>query len=332
MHTSRNPCYLRWRWISQRHSGSYRSGSLKDNFAAQFNSSRLGGVAMLRKHAATLVTVTLMLAGALVAESRKELHFTVGPRAGVSVMNPYGSISVKPSQNNTVVVNAVLHSDRVEVDNNQSGNRVDIQSHLLPGADAESGRVDYEILVPADASITLHSSTGSLHAEKLHGDVNLEGPGAAVDVRDISDAHVHVKTMNGAVNLDNIQNGHVEVDSLSGEVTLNSVNGSLVQVVSTSGRINYVGDFGNSGEYRLTSHSGDIDATIPEWTSADVIARSVRGEVHDDIPLQPKTHTYFPLDKGRAFAGTVGRVAVSSTVVLRTFSGKIHLRKRSEKQ
>ncbi|MGD1024865.1 MAG: DUF4097 family beta strand repeat-containing protein [Candidatus Sulfotelmatobacter sp.] len=287
---------------------------------------------MLRKHAATLVTVTVILAGTLVAESRKELRFTVGPRAGVSVMNPYGSISVKPSQNNTVIVNAVLHSDRVEVDNNQSGNRVDIQSHLLPGADAESGRVDYEILVPADASITLHSSTGSLHAEKLHGDVNLEGPGAAVDVRDISDAHVHVKTMNGAVNLDNIKNGHVEVDSLSGEVTLNSVNGSLVQVVSTSGRINYIGDFGNSGEYRLTSHSGDIDATIPEWTSADVSARSVRGEVHDDIPLQPKTHTYFPLDKGRAFAGTVGRVAVSSTVVLRTFSGKIHLRKRSEKQ
>ncbi len=287
---------------------------------------------MLSRHAATLVTVTVIMAGTLVAESKKEFHFTVGPRAGVSVINPYGSISVKPSSSNTVIVSAILHSDKVEVDNQQSGNRVDIQSHLLTGADAESGRVDYEILVPADASITLHSSTGSLHAEKLHGDVSLEGPGAAVDVRDISDAHVHVKTMNGAVNLDNIKNGHVEVDSLSGEVTLNSVNGSLVQVVSTSGRINYIGDFGNSGEYRLTSHSGDIDATIPEWTSADVSARSVRGEVHDDIPLQPKNHTSFPLDKGRAFAGTVGRVAVSSTVVLRTFSGKIHLRKRSEKQ
>jgi DUF4097 and DUF4098 domain-containing protein YvlB len=230
------------------------------------------------------------------------------------------------------VVNAVLHSDKVEVDNSQTGNRVDIQSHLLAGADAESGRVDYEVLVPSDASVTLHSSTGSLHAEKLHGDVSLEGPGATVDVRDVSDAHVHVKTMNGSVTLNNIQNGHVEVDSLSGEVTLTGVNGPLVQVVSTSGRINYTGDFGNSGEYRLTSHSGDIEATIPEWTSADVVAHSVRGEVHDDIPLQPKTHTWFPVDKGRAFAGTMGRVAVSSTVVLRTFSGKIHLRKRSEKQ
>jgi DUF4097 and DUF4098 domain-containing protein YvlB len=287
---------------------------------------------MVSKQAARLVAVSVILAGTLAAQSKKEYRFTVGPRAGVSVMNPYGSISVKPSPNNTVIVDAVLHSDKVEVDNNQSGNRVDIQSHLLAGADPESGRVDYEILVPVDASVTLHSSIGSMRAEKLHGDVNLEGPGSEVNLRDISDAHVHVKTMNGTVTLYNIQNGHVEVDSLSGEVTLKSVNGSLVQVVSTSGKINYIGDFGNSGEYRLTSHSGDIEATIPEWTSADVSARSVRGEVHDDIPLQPKTHTSFPLDKGRAFAGTVGRVAVSSTVVLRTFSGKIHLRKRSDKQ
>jgi len=287
---------------------------------------------MFSARAAKLVTLGVVVAGTLIAETKKEYHFSVGAKAGISVNNPYGSISVKPSLNNTVVVDAVLHSDKVEVDNNQTGNRVDIQSHLLPGADADSGRVDYEIWVPADASITLHCSDGSLRAEKLHGDVTLEGAGAAVDVRDVSDGHVHVRTMNGAVNLDNIQNGHVEVNSLSGDVTMRSVTGPLVQVVSTSGRINYIGDFGNSGEYRLTSHSGDIEATIPEWTSADVSARSVRGEVHDDIPLQPKTHTWFPLDKGRAFAGTMGRVAMSSTVILRTFSGKIHLRKRPEKQ
>jgi len=287
---------------------------------------------MVSRRAGRWIAIGVVMAGTLIAESKKEYHFTVGPKAGISVTNPYGSISVKPSTNNAVVVNAVLHSDKVEVDKNQNGNRVDIQSHLLDGADAESGRVDYELLVPADASITLHSSTGSLHAEKLHGDVTLEGPEAAVDVRDISDAHVHVKTMNGPVMLNNITNGHVEVDSLSGEVTLTGVNGPLVQVVSTSGRINYIGDFGHGGEYRLTSHSGDIEAVLPEWTSADVNMRTTRGEIHDDIPLQPKAHSYFNFDKGRAFAGTMGRVAISSTVMLRTFSGKIHLRKRSEKQ
>src|ERR1700704_7087716 len=117
---------------------------------------------MVRARTAKLVAVGVMVAGTLAAESRKEYHFVVGSKAGVSVNNPYGSISVKPSANNTVVINAVLHSDKVEVDNRQNGNRVDVQSHLLPGADATSGRVDYEVLVPADASVTLHSSTGPL--------------------------------------------------------------------------------------------------------------------------------------------------------------------------
>jgi DUF4097 and DUF4098 domain-containing protein YvlB len=257
------------------------------------------------------------------------LRFNVGPRAGVSVNNPYGSVSVKPSTGNLVVINAVLSSDKVEIDNALVGNRVEIQSHLLPGADAESGRVDYEILAPADASITLHSSSGTLHAEKLHGDVSLEGAAATVDVRDITSAHVHIKTLNGPVTLTNVQDGHVEVDSLSGNVTLRSVNGPLVQVVSTSGGISYVGDFGDHGDYRFTSHSGDIEAVVPDSTSADVTARSVRGEVHDDIPLQPKQHTSFVLKEGVALWGTMGRAAVSSTVVLRSFNGKIHLRKRA---
>jgi DUF4097 and DUF4098 domain-containing protein YvlB len=295
-----------------------------------------GGVSRALSGALAGSVLVAITAGTLMAQSniaplRKDLHFNVSARAGVSVNNPYGSISVKPSAGNTVSISAVLSSDKVEIDSNQTGNRVDIKSHLLPGATADSGRVDYEVLVPADASITLHSSSGPLHAEKLHGDVTLEGADATVDVRDISSAHVHVKTLNGPVTLTNVQDGHVEVDSLSGGVTLNQVTGPLVQVISTSGGIHYTGDFGDSGEYRLTSHSGDIEATVPETTSADVSASSVRGEVHDDIPLQPKTHTSFLVKQGSAFVGTMGRASVSSTVVLRSFSGKIHLRKRTSK-
>ncbi len=277
------------------------------------------------------VFAATMTAGIAAGETHKEFRFNVAPKAALSVNNPYGSVSVKPSTGTVVVVNASLSSDKVEVDNNFAGNRVEIQSHLLPGADSQSGRVDYEIMVPSDTNLALHSSAGILRAEKIHGDVTLEGAGATVEVRDVSDAHVHVKTLNGPVTLTNVQGGHVEVDSLSGNVTLNGVNGPLVQVISTSGGINYRGDFGDHGEYRLTSHSGDIEAIVPDSTSADVSARSVRGEVHDDVPLQPKQHTSFVLKEGSAFWGTMGRAAVSSTVVLRSFSGKIHLRKRSAK-
>jgi len=115
-------------------------------------------------------------------------------------------------------------------------------------------------------------------------------------------------------------------------VTLSSVTGPLVQVISTSGGISYIGDFGDRGEYRLTSHSGDIEAIVPDSTSADVSARSVRGEVHDDIHLQPRQHVPYVAVEGRAFWGTMGRAAISSTVVLRSFSGKIHLSKHAAKQ
>ena len=278
-----------------------------------------------RQRGAKLALVVVLAAASFaVGETRKEYRFTVGPRASVSITNQYGPISVKPAASNQVMVTAILHSDKVEVDQSQSGNRVDILSHLFPGATADTGRVDYEVLVPSDASVTLHSTTGPLHVEKLRGDVSLEGATAIVDVREISDAHVHVKTLNGPVTLTNISGGHVEITSVGGDVVLNSVSGPLVQVNSTSGRIRYDGDFGSGGEYSLTSHTGDIEASAPADASIDVTARSVRGKVENDFPLQPK-HTPFVIKAGSAFAGTMGKAA--SSVKLLSFSGKIHLKK-----
>jgi DUF4097 and DUF4098 domain-containing protein YvlB len=270
--------------------------------------------------------VLVTLATFAVAETKKEYRFDVGPKSKVSIINQFGSVSVKPSTGNYVLVNATLYSDKVEVDQSQSGNRVDVQSHLLAGATADNSRVDYEVLVPADASVNLESATGPLHAERLHGDVEAEGTNAAIDVRDISGSHVHVKTMAGAITLTNIRDGHVEIDSVSGDVTLRSVTGPLVRVSSTSGRIQYDGDFGYAGEYRFNSHSGNIDATIPEDASVDVKAQSVHGLVQNDVPLQPKVHTSFLVKEGSSFAGTINKAA--SSVWLRTFSGKIHLKKR----
>jgi DUF4097 and DUF4098 domain-containing protein YvlB len=278
------------------------------------------------QRAAQLALVVMVGAATLVyGETRKEFHYVVGPNASISVINQYGPISVKPSGGNQVILNAVLHSDKAEIDQRQTGNRLDIVSHLLDGADAQSGQVDYEILVPADASLTLHTSTGAIHAEKLHGDLTLEGASASVDVRDISDAHVHVKTMNGTVTLANITNGHVEITSIQGDVILKAVSGTLVDVTSTTGKITYDGDFGSAGRYSLSSHTGDIEAVAPSRASIDVQARSVKGSVENDFALEPE-HTSFVQKAGVAFAGTLGKAA--SSVKLFTFSGKIHLKQR----
>jgi DUF4097 and DUF4098 domain-containing protein YvlB len=282
---------------------------------------------MKKGQCAARLAVVVVLAGTtfVLAETRKEFHFKVGRHASISVINQFGPISVKPSSGKTVEVLATLHSDKVEVDQSQSGDRIDIESHLLPGADAESGRIDYEIQVPSGARVTLHSMTGTLHAENLKGDLTVEGTNAVVDVREVSDAHVHIKTLDGPVTLTNIRDGHVEINSVGGDVMMTSVDGPYVQVVSTSGKIHYDGEFGGGGEYSLSSHTGDIEAVAPSYASIDVEARSDHGKVENDFPLSPR-HASFPVRAGSAFVGTVNKAA--SSVKLRTFSGKIHLKKR----
>lgn len=285
---------------------------------------------MIRKHRAStvIIAITLVAATAAFAQIHKEYRYTVGPHAAVTVNNQYGPIAVTPVGGSQVIVNAVLHSNRVEIDQSQSGNRVDLVSHVLPGATPDSAQVDYQLQVPAGVSLILHSSTGPLSADGMRSDLTLEGATAQVQVRDVSDAHVHIRTLSGPIMLANINDGHVEITSVQGDVTLQEVDGPLVQVNCSSGRILYDGDFGSGGQYTLMTHSGDIEATVPSYAAIDVSARSLRGHVDNDFPLQPK-HTPFPLVSGNTFAGIGGKVSsVISSVKLFSISGKIHLKKK----
>lgn len=278
-----------------------------------------------RNNALTFVAV---LAAAGVAfgagENRKDLHFKVGKHPVISINNPYGQVVVKSGAPHEVVVTAILHSDKVELDQSKSHNRVDVVSHLLAGADANSGIVDYQIQVPDDASVTLHAESGRMRAEKLHGDVTVAGSDGPIEVLDCAGGHVHVRTLNGSVTLSNVH-GHIEIMSVGGDVQMSQVTGALVAVNSNTGKIRYAGDFGDEGEYDFTSHTGDIEAIAPAFASIDVLARSDQGKVDSDFSLEPR-HTPFYAKGGSAFAGTLGKAA--SSVKLFSFSGRIHLKKR----
>jgi len=272
------------------------------------------------------LVVVACLASAATAETRREYRYPVGPKASVTVDTEYGSISVKPGTTREVVVVALIHSDKAKIDISQEGNRLEFESHLLPGADEQTGRVDYEVTVPPDTTLNLHSSNGPISAERIQADVAVEGATAPVEIRSVGHGHVHVKTMKGTITLSDVRSAHVEITSISGDVHLNSVSGPLVQVNSGSGRIYYDGDFGSGGDYNFSTHTGDIEALIASGASADFTAHSMQGHVQSDVPLKPKENNRFPVEVGRSFFGTVGKAA--SEVILKSFSGKIRLKQR----
>jgi DUF4097 and DUF4098 domain-containing protein YvlB len=275
-----------------------------------------------------VLTAALLGASLAVAQTQpqQEKRFACGPKPMVYVVNEYGPIAVHPASGSQVVVRYVLHSNKVEVDTNQSGDRITVESHLLAGANSEAGQVDYEVLLPAGSNVMIHSNTGTLSAENLRGDISVEGSAALVDLRSISDGHLHIKTLSGNITLLDIRQVHVVANTMSGDITMRNVDGPLVEVSSNNGKIHYDGDFGDSGSYKLSSHTGDIDASIPANASVDVTASSVKGQVDNDFPLQPKQHSITIPEKGHSFVGIAGRAA--SSVFLRTFSGKIRLKQR----
>ena len=279
------------------------------------------------KQLGVALAVLLGTASGWAAENRKEFKYAATPGSSVTIVNEFGPVTVKPAQGHQVLIVANTHSDKVEVDSSQTGNRIEARTHFLQKANEQEGLVSYEISVPAKVAVLVRAATGPIQAEKLQGDVTLKGDAARISVRDVTNAHVHIQTVSGLIELTNITGGHVEIISTDGGVHLISVTGPKVSVNTASGDITYDGDLGSSGEYSFTNHSGNIDLTLPANASIDLVARSITGSVQNDFPLQKKAHPSLSLvDDARSSVGTSN--AGASSVQLRSFSGKIRVKKR----
>jgi DUF4097 and DUF4098 domain-containing protein YvlB len=260
------------------------------------------------------------------AGNNREFRYNVGPNSSVTVTNEFGPVTVKGVPGRQIMITAKPHSNKVEIDASQNGDRIELTSHQLAAGSEAEDAVDYEISVPPDANVTVRAPSGPITAQHLWGDVVVEGDAAKIDIRDIRNAHVHARSVTGPITLDNISNGFVDVTSVNGDVQLNSVDGRKVTVNTTKGNIRYAGDFGSGGAYMLVSYSGAIEVTMPPSASVDLSARSVNGKVEQDFPLEQKLHPSFTIDSSRSFAGTSNSAA--SSVRLRSFSGRIRVKKQ----
>ena len=274
----------------------------------------------------TVTAVALLSSAAFAAGKRQEFRYTVSPGAVVNISNQFGPVEVKGAAGRQVVIVATTHSEKVDVDSSQSGNRIQARTRFVQSAEGPDAQVEYQVAVPQDASVTVRAPSGPISVDNLRGDLTLEGDAAQVNIRDISNGHVHVHTISGPVTVNNL-NGDLEVTTLSGNVQLEAVSGRKVTVNTAKGAIRYKGDFGAGGDYVLVNHSGDIDVSLPASASVDLSARSITGSVENDFPLQQKGHPAFaPTAQGRSFAGTSNSGA--SSVQLRSFSGKIRVKKQ----
>jgi DUF4097 and DUF4098 domain-containing protein YvlB len=276
--------------------------------------------------AAILLAPGLLLLGASIASAHQlEKHFKVEPRSVITVHNPNGKVIIKAWTKSEVMVLANHASNKVEVDAQQTGNRVDLITHEIADNIAPDDlRADYEITVPEDAELQIHDDSGEVSVSNVLGDMNVETVAAGVALEDAA-GYLTVKTVGGSFQCLRCA-GQLEVSSISGSFRLLDIRSYHVRAQTSTGNIRFDGEFLPNGIYRLKNYSGVIEVRFSPSDSFDLHATSLKGKVNNEAKLTPPTHPRPVSRFGNTLFGTFN--AGRAKVELSSFDGTINILKR----
>src|ERR1700691_1762838 len=194
-----------------------------------------------RWKAAGLLVPGLLLCSAASAD-RIERHFKVEAHPVVTIHNPNGTVTVRAWTKSDVMVVARRATTEVEVDAEQTGNRVDVQTRQIADtASPDDLRTDFEISVPEDAELQIHDDSGGVNVSNVQGDMNVETIAAGVDVEDAA-GYLTGKTVGGPFQCVRCA-GRLEVTSISGDFRLFDMRSYYVRAQTSNGNISFTGEF-----------------------------------------------------------------------------------------
>jgi DUF4097 and DUF4098 domain-containing protein YvlB len=164
--------------------------------------------------------------------------------------------------------------------------------------------VAFNITVPQQTRVVLHSISGSmvvrdisggLQLETISGNIKLANAGRTANVKTISgnieladttvEGSANAGTISGTVMLKNVTARGLALSSVSGTITLDGVTCERIDGQSISGDVQFSGDLEPNGRYEFTSHSGNVRLAIGSKTGFQIEATSFSGGIRSDLPL-----------------------------------------------
>jgi DUF4097 and DUF4098 domain-containing protein YvlB len=265
------------------------------------------------------------------AEQHVEKHFAVKNRPVVVIHNvANGRIEVKSSKNPEVVVVGTQNSNKVSLEMEQVGDRIDVTSNIL---DASAQPLELEtnlqLTVPEETELQLKTETGLIYVEQVMGDMSLESIAGDVHLKEVS-GYIIVKTTAGSLVCTQCA-GKLDFNSVSGSAQLLQPALTNVSLRTTTGNILFDGDFIRTGLYSMKSGKGLVEVRFSSNDSFDLKAQTTMGTVDNQATayLKPDSHSgvkhlYSKFTKG--LFGTFGQGLAK--VELSSYSGTIRILRR----
>jgi DUF4097 and DUF4098 domain-containing protein YvlB len=269
-------------------------------------------------------------APAQAAGQRFEKHFPVKGRPVVMMQNiANGRIEVKSSRNLEVVIAGNQASNKINVEIEQVGDRIDVNTTILdPAAQTDELEANFQITVPEETELQLRTQTGLIYVEQVMGDMTLQSVAGDVHLKEVS-GYIVVRTTNGSLVCSQCA-GKLDFSSVSGNAQLLQPGLTNVNLFTTSGNLLFDGDFIRTGIYTMRSGKGTVEVHFSGNDSFDLKAQTATGSVDNQAEayLKPDSHgvKHIASKFTKGLFGTVG--SGLAKVELSSYSGTIRILKR----
>src|SRR3984893_1360546 len=264
------------------------------------------------------------------APQRVEKHFAVKGRPVVVIRNiGNGRIEVKSWKNAEIVVTGTKASDKIAVETEQAGDRIDVTSSLVDSsASAKEMEANFQLTVPEETELQLKTQTGLIYVEQVTGDMTLDSVAGDVHLKEVS-GYIIVTTTGGSLVCTQCA-GKLEFSSISGSAQVLQPSLSNVKLRTMTGNILFDGDFVHTGLYSMRSGKGLVEVRFSGNDSFDLTAQTATGTVDNQAAeyLKPDSHgvKHMASKFSKGLFGTVGMGFAK--VELSSYSGTIRILKR----
>jgi hypothetical protein len=277
--------------------------------------------------------------------------FDVNPGGELLVETDFGSIEIRTSAQNTVDVEIVAivdtnSEDRAEklledfiISYDQDGDNVYVDAEYDHGRDRWNShrriKVHYNITVPKEYNLDLHTSGGSISVDDLQGEVLCKTSGGSLNFANIVGS-IDGRTSGGSVNLESCE-GPAEVRTSGGSIQIGRVMGNVdartsggsIRVDEILGAITAKTSGGSVHAYlsaqpeddcSLETSGGNVEVYLAKDISVNVDARTSGGKINTEFPVMVDGEI-----SSSSLHVTIGNAA-RNDLYLRTSGGNIYLR------
>jgi DUF4097 and DUF4098 domain-containing protein YvlB len=261
---------------------------------------------------------------------RVERRFAVQGRPVVVIQNVGdGRIEVKSSKNPEVIVSGTRASDKISIDMEQVGDRIDVNTTVVDAsAQPAEMQANLQLVVPEETELQLKTQTGLIYVEQVMGDMTLESVAGDIHLKEVS-GYIIVTTTGGSLVCTQCA-GKLKFESVSGSAQILQPGLTNVNLHTTTGNILFDGDFVRTGLYTMKSGKGLVEVRFSGNDSFDLNAQTATGTVDNQAAafLKPDSHgvKHLATKFTKGLFGTVGQGLAK--VELSSYSGTIRILKR----